>query len=111
MKNLTLLLASLLISGVVQAQGFMPWTKVTETADLNDDGMITMFEVERFKPVRDYPGFQPFMADHFQELDANDDGMVDAEELAKAKEMFKMTDTEMSQAFLKRQGFMPRSAQ
>ena len=51
------------------------------------------------------------MADHSQDLETNDDGMVDGDELAQAKEMFKMTGTEMSQAFLKRQGFMPRSAQ
>ena len=94
----------------VSAEGFMPWTKVTETADLNDDGMITMFEVERFKPVAKFPGFQPWMADHFQDLDANSDGMVDADELMKAKEMFKMDDTAMSQAFIKRQGFMPRNS-
>jgi hypothetical protein len=73
--------------------------------------MVMMFEIEPFKPVRNYPGFQPFMADHFQDLDTNDDGIVDGDELAQAKEMFKMTGTEMSQAFLKRQGFMPRSAQ
>ena len=108
MKNLTVLIAGLIFAGGVSAEGFMPWNKVTAMADLNDDGMITMFEVERFKPVAKFPGFQPFMADHFIELDTNEDGMVDAAELAKAKEMFKMNDTEMSQAFLKRQGFMPR---
>ena len=87
----------------------MPWTKVAEMADLNDDGMLTMFEVERFKPVAKFPGFQPWMADHFIDLDSNNDGMVDSKELAKAKEMFKMDDTAMSQAFFKRQGFMPRN--
>ena len=89
--------------------GFMPWTKVTDMADLNDDGMLTMFEIERFKPVAKFPGFQPWMADHFHDLDTNDDGMVDATELAKAKEMFEMDDTALSQAFFKRQGFMPRN--
>lgn len=95
--------------GLVSAEGFMPWTKVADMADLNDDGMLTMFEVERFKPVAKFPGFQPWMADHFNDLDTNSDGMVDSEELAKAKEMFKMDDTAMSQAFFKRQGFMPRN--
>ncbi|MGR8950326.1 MAG: hypothetical protein ACU84Q_19960 [Gammaproteobacteria bacterium] len=57
---------------VVSAEGFMPWTKVTEMAHLNDDGM------------------------------------VDAGELKQAKEMFKMDDPELSQAFFRRQGFMPR---
>lgn len=109
MKKLTLLLAGLIFAGMVHAEAFMPWTKVTGMADLNDDGMLTMFEVERFKPVAKFPGFQPFMADHFDELDANSDGMVDGAELAKAKEMFKMNDTEMSQAFFKRQGFMPNA--
>ena len=108
MNKLTLFIAGLCISGMVQAEGFMPWQKVTEMADLNDDGMLTMFEVERFKPVAKFLGFQPFMADHFTELNTNDD-MVDAGELAKAKAMFKMDDTAMSQAFLKRQGFMPRN--
>ena len=98
------------MAAAVSAQGFMPWQKVTNMADLNDDGMITMFEVERFKPVAKFPGFQPWMADHFHDLDVNSDGMVDAEELAKAKEMFKMDDTAMSQAFFKRQGFMPRGS-
>ena len=93
---------------VVSAEGFMPWTKVTEMAHLNDDGMLTMFEVERFKPVAKVPGFQPWMADHFNDLDMNDDGMVDAGELKQAKEMFKMDDPALSQAFFRRQGFMPR---
>ncbi len=91
------------------AQGFMPWTKVAEMADLNEDGMLTMFEVERFKPVAKFPRFQPWMADHFHDLDSDDDGMVDADELAKAKEMFEMDDTQMSQEFFKRQGFMRRN--
>lgn len=109
MRNLTILLASLMFTGMTQAEGFMPWTQATEMADLNDDGMITVFEIERFKPVADFPGFQPFMADHYKQLDGNDDGMIDAAELARAKETLNMTDTEMSQAFFKRQGFMPRS--
>ena len=109
MKNLILLVAALTVAGAASAEGFMPWAKVTSMADLNEDGMITMFEVERFKPVAQFPGFQPFMADHFIELDTNNDGMVDAAELEKAKEMLKMNDTEMSQAFMKRQGFMPRN--
>ena len=109
MKNSIFFIVALAFAGTVSAEGFMPWSKVTTMADLNDDGMITMFEVERFKPVAKFPGFQPFMADHFVELDTNNDGMVDAKELEKAKEMLKMNDTEMSQAFLKRQGFMPRN--
>ena len=104
---ISLALASALSN--VSAEGFMPWTKVVSMADLNDDGMLTMFEVERFKPVAKFPGFQPWMADHFVDLDTNGDGMVDNTELAKAKEMFKMDDTAMSQAFFKRQGFMPRN--
>ena len=111
---MTRTLTGLVLFGMVAAAnaegGFMPWTKVTDMADLNDDGMLTMFEVERFKPVAKFPGFQPWMADHFHDLDANDDGMVDAKELASAKEMFKMDDTAMSQAFFKRQGFMPRNS-
>ena len=107
-RTIAFLLAAAWIGGV-GAEGFMPWTKVTEMADLNDDGALTMFEVERFKPFAKFPGFQPWMADHFHDLDVNDDGMVDADELAKAKEMFGMDDTAMSQAFFKRQGFMPRN--
>jgi len=89
--------------------GFMPWVNVAEMADMNRDGMISVFEVERFKPASKFPGFQPWMADHFNDLDSNKDGMVDSGELMKAKEMFEMDDTAMSQAFLKRQGFMPRN--
>jgi hypothetical protein len=37
--------------------------------------------------------------------------MVDAAELGKAKEMFQMDDTQMSQAFFKKQGFMPKGEQ
>ena len=102
-------LALMSFIGSVSAEGFMPWTKVADMADLNDDGMLTMFEVERFKPVAKFPGFQPWMADHFVDLDTNNDGMVDSDELANAKEMFKMDDTAISQAFFKRQGFMPRN--
>lgn len=109
MKRIFLPLGLLLFVSNTSAEGFMPWTKVAEMADLNDDGMLTMFEVERFKPVAKFPGFQPWMADHFIDLDSNNDGMVDSKELAKAKEMFKMDDTAMSQAFFKRQGFMPRN--
>ena len=79
-------LALMAVVGSVSAEGFMPWTKVADMADLNDDGMLTMFEVERFKPVAKFPGFQPWMADHFADLDTDNDGMVDSEELASAKE-------------------------
>ena len=71
-------LALMAVIGGVSAEGFMPWTKVADMADLNDDGMLTMFEVERFKPVAKFPGFQPWMADHFADLDTNNDGMVDS---------------------------------
>lgn len=111
MKNLTLLFAGLLVSGIVYAEGFMPWTDVTAMADSNKDGMLTMPEVEQFKQATEFPGFQPFMTDHFKELDTNADGMVDSDELAKAKEMFQMDDTAMSQAFFKKQGFMPKADQ
>jgi hypothetical protein len=111
MKNLTLLFAGLLFSGMAHAEGFMPWTDVTAMADADKDGMLTMPEVEQFKEAADYPGFQPFMTDHFKDLDTNSDGMVDAAELGKAKEMFQMDDTQMSQAFFKKQGFMPKGEQ
>ena len=51
------------------------------------------------------------MAHHFQDLDANEDGMIDEDEFAKAEKMFTMTNTEMSRALLKHQGFMARSTQ
>lgn len=113
MKNLSSIAAGLavglLLTLPAAAEGFMPWTSAVAKADLNGDGMLTMFEVERFKPVTEFPGFQPFMADHFQDLDANHDGMVDQAELERAKDLFGMTDAQMSEAFFKRQGFMPRN--
>ncbi|MGE0483451.1 MAG: hypothetical protein AB7Q81_04885 [Gammaproteobacteria bacterium] len=105
----TALAIGLLASLTATAEGFMPWTSAIDKADLNGDGMLTMFEVERFKPVTEFPGFQPFMADHFKDLDANQDGMVDRAELERAKELFGMTDAQMSEAFFKTQGFMPRN--
>ena len=108
-RSITFTLLLLFISSAQAEVGFMPWTDVAEMADMNSDGMISVFEVESFKPASKFPGFQPWMADHFNDLDSNKDGMVDADELMKAKDMFKMDDTAMSQAFIKRQGFMPRN--
>ena len=101
--NLAIALFTLTTS--VGSAGFMPWTDVFKMADADADGMLTPKEVIYFKDKSKAPGFQPFMVDHFADLDVNKDGMLDMKELETAK------DDTMSKAFFEKQGFMPTHPQ
>ncbi len=111
MNRLGIAIVMACAAGAAGAEGFMPWTDVVKMADGNADGMLTPTEVMYFKEAGEYPGFMPFMTDHFKGFDTDQDGMVSKAELDAAMQKYGMTDTQMSKAFLERQGFMPRSAQ
>ena len=65
-------------------------------------------EVMYFEGRKEAVGFQPFMVDHFEDFDADRDGMVSMAEAKPGLAMLGMSDDESSEAFFKRQGFMPR---
>ena len=92
------------------AQGFMPWTDVMMMADTNHDGMTSMDEVKKFNVADHFIGFQPFMIDHYDDLDLNKDGMVSMAEVKMfAKNQMKWSDPEISKMFYKGLGFMPKN--
>jgi hypothetical protein len=107
---LLMLAAALSFSAASIAEGFMPWTDVMKMADKNSDGMITPSEVMYFESSAHFVGFQPFMADHFKDFDADGDGMVSMDEASAGTDKLGMSDAATSKAFFERQGFMPRNA-
>ncbi len=98
------------------AGGFMPWTGMMENIwrayDKNADGALAMAEVAEMDHLlgQDFGGFMPWMKDHFADLDANHDGVVDQTELHAM--MLKMTwsDKNMVNGWYKNVGFMPLNA-
>ena len=92
------------------AEGFMPWSKVMAMADADGDGKLSPHEVMFFESSEHFVGFQPFMADHFRDFDADGDGFVTEAEARAGAERLGMSDTAVSKAFFERQGFMPRNA-
>ena len=112
-KSVVLVLLAIGFTGLsvnVAAEGFTPWPEVLKMADSNDDGRVSPHEVMFFDSAEHFVGFQPFMADHFQDFDADGDGFVSLDECRSGVKKLGMTDTEISQAFFEKQGFMPRSA-
>ena len=95
--------------GVANAEGFKPWPEVLQMADSNGDGRVSPKEVMFFESSDHFVGFQPFMADHFQDFDADGDGFVSLNECRSGIAALGMTDDQISKAFFERQGFMPRS--
>ncbi len=90
------------------AEGFTPWPDVLAMADKNKDGMVSPAEVMFFESADHFVGFQPFMADHFQDFDADGDGNVSLDECRSGVARLGMSDAEISKAFFERQGFMPK---
>lgn len=93
--------------------GFMPWTTwrqdIWNAYDSNKDGGLSMDEVKEMNHVlgEDFNGFQPWMTDHFAELDTNKDGIVHQNELHAMMEAHKYTDKQMVNEWYKGLGFMP----
>lgn len=93
--------------------GFMPWTSmmkdIWKAYDENHDGKLSMEEVEAMDHTlgADFQGFMPWMHDHFADLDANHDGVVDKNELHKMMVKMKWTDKMMVNGWFKGAGFMP----
>ena len=106
----TLVTAGLLfISFGALAAGFQPWTEVLESADTDHDGKVSPSEVVFFEASDHFKGFQPFMADHFQDFDSDGDGLVSLDECRSGMKSLNMTDDEVSEAFYTDFGFQPRS--
>ncbi len=101
---ITLLLGAAV--NVAGAAGFMPWTDVFAKFDANADGGVSMEEAKDRKLGESFIGFQPFMVDHFKELDANGDGIVMQDELAAMKQTKAWADKQMVNQFYKNTGFM-----
>ncbi len=106
MKRLVAVLAMSLVAGTALGAGFQDWVNVVHMADTNGDSMVSHQEVMDFHDA-DAPGFQPFMIDHWKELDTNGDGMVSMDEIKAAMRKLNMTDKDMLKAFFEKQGFQP----
>lgn len=106
MNRLVAVLAVSLLTGAVSAAGFQDWVNVVHMADKNGDGMVSHDEVMDFHDAKAV-GFQPFMVDHWKDLDTNGDGMVSMDEIKVAMKKLKMTDKDMLKAFFEKQGFQP----
>lgn len=109
MKRILTATCFALASIAVSAAGFMPWTDVMMGADADGNGAISMSEVKNYKLGSRFVGFQPFMVDHFAELDTDGDGQISMYELKKGTMDMDMTDSEVSTGFYRGFGFMPRS--
>jgi hypothetical protein len=105
-----LLMMTLGVVNFAAAEGFKPWPEVLAMADANDDGMVSPHEVMFFESADHFVGFQPFMADHYQDFDADGDGNVSLDECRSGVAKLGMSDEEISKAFFEGQGFMPRQA-
>lgn len=106
MKTTLIAAALSFAAGAASAQGFMPWTDVMKMYDANQDGGISMDEAKDHKLGESFVGFQPFMVDHFAELDANGDSVVMQDELAAMMQSKQWTDKQMVNQFYKNTGFM-----
>lgn len=106
MKTIAILSSLLCAYAVSAADGFMPWAGVLKLADTDADGLISMDEVREFRHTGEYAGFQPFMADHFTELDRNSDEMVSGEELERGIMRMGMSDKDVADGFRDGFGFM-----
>lgn len=107
MLTLTLLVAC----GTAGAGGFMPWTDIMKGADADTDGMLSMAEVKDYQLGSRFTGFQPWMSDHFAELDADGNGLVTAAELEAGMHKMGMSGEQVSEAWTTGLGFMPREHQ
>ena len=108
-STLALLTTFAFVSLPVLAEGFTPWPEVLKMADKDGDGKVSPSEVMFFESDEHFVGFQPFMADHFQDFDADGDGFVSLDECRSGVKALGMSDDEIAQAFFEKQGFMPRS--
>ena len=106
--GMTLLVTGLAFHATAGAQGgFMPWTDVMMEADADESGGVSMREVMAHRLGSRSQGFQPWMSDHFDELDLDGDGEVTMFELKKGIMGMEMEDDEVSTGFYRGFGFMP----
>lgn len=101
--KIVLSVLSLLLFLTAAAETAAPWIEAVEAADTDHDGMVSMNEVKEFPATGEFSGFQPFMADHFIDLDTDGDGMVNVEELKNGIMKMGMSPDEVAKGF--RQGF------
>jgi Ca2+-binding EF-hand superfamily protein len=110
MKSLSPAVVVLLMALNVHAmEAVTPWIEVMKQADTDADGNVSMNEVKEYAHNEEYVGFQAFMADHFIDLDANDDGMVSVEELRSGLMRLGISDDEISEGFAKGFAFMSKN--
>jgi hypothetical protein len=118
MKKALLVFALTFAAGNVladDATGFMPWTTIMMNVwaayDKDHNGMLSMDEVKEMdhKLGGDIPGFEPWFADHYADLDTNHDGVVSVDELHNMMVSKGITDPEVTKTWLRGIGFMPNN--
>ena len=86
-KILAVIFACLTPAAIVFVAVFAPWMDVMQMADTDIDSQLSTNEVMNFAKRDHYTGLQPFMADHFSNLDFNGDGFLRFEECRKEMQM------------------------
>jgi hypothetical protein len=108
MKRLLIIVAVCALPvGIAWAGGFMPWADVVKMADLDQDRKLSAAEILNFPHHEHFQGFQPFMANHFQKYDFNQDGFLSFEECRKGMKMDGYSEEQMVAEFKRDHGFRP----
>jgi Ca2+-binding EF-hand superfamily protein len=97
-----------LLPVLAAAEGEAPWAGAMTAADTDGDGRVSMQEVTDFSRSAEYHGFQPFMVDHFMDLDTDHDDMISTGELTTGIMKLGMDDDEVARGFKDGFGFMPK---
>jgi Ca2+-binding EF-hand superfamily protein len=106
LSPMVLLLTALTVNGM---EAVTPWIEVMKQADTDADGNVSMNEVKEYAHNEQYMGFQAFMADHFIDLDVNNDSMVSVEELRSGLMRLGISDDEVSEGFANGFAFMSKN--
>lgn len=77
------------------------WNTILMSADTNSDGQVDMMEVMNFSDPLGSPGFKPFLAYNFKEMDTDGDGMVSSEEVKKHCSDMGLSDADILAMFRK----------
>ena len=92
------LAAALMLSAASYAQD-KTWADVVTQA-MAGKHMLTMEMVNSYAEREEqFAGFRPWMTEHFEEIDADDDGMVTMDEMHVWMEKNNVTDTQLTKAW------------
>jgi len=92
-------IAIAVLAGSAFAQGFMPWDEILTKAMAGKQG-VTMEMVHDFATrEKQFTGFEPFMVNHFKEIDTDNDGDITMAEMHAWMDAHKMSGKELTAAW------------